>query len=149
MPSSLGWDSRAGAPFHLNYFTLWNPDFAISMVMGCSGLEGIFFFLFTYCLVKLFGLEKENSLGKSFVVCCAGVTLMLVLNILRISFFFALSLFLERHYANNQGKAFCEWAFHANIGWFLYLAGLIVFFRTLTVIRSKGVFSSAGAEAAS
>lgn len=109
-------------------FQVWNPNFSASMVMGCSGLEGIFFFIFVALLMQMMSpsLFKRVSL---FWVYLSGISLMFILNVFRLFSFFLIALYLERHLAPQEGRQFYEWVVHANIGWVLYFSALFFFFR--------------------
>jgi exosortase/archaeosortase family protein len=119
-----------------NSLRLWNPSFSAYMNMGCSGLEGIFFFLSGFVLVNAYEGRPLNLL-RTALLCVSGCALMFALNVFRISAFFAGSVLMERHYPDEAGRAFFEWAFHANAGWVFYLAGMWWFFNRW-VIQPEG-----------
>jgi exosortase/archaeosortase family protein len=124
--------TRFGVPAQLSStgerFMLWHPHFAASINMGCSGLEGIFFFLFALSVVASFK-EKLREPPRFITALIVGLALMFVLNVLRISSFFSFAVFLENKVAQQQGEKFFEWAFHENIGWMLYFSSLFLFFE--------------------
>lgn len=105
-----------------------HPLLRASIGMGCSGLEGIFFFLFAYLLVRLFA-GKQSSWRRTAGVVSAGVLFMFVLNVFRIVLFFGVAVLINRTSTQPYGRAFFVWAFHQNIGWILYLAGIAAFFH--------------------
>lgn len=110
-----------------NSLRLWNPNFSAYMNMGCSGLEGIFFFLSAFVMVSAYegkSFQWRRALGQG----AAGCLLMFLLNVFRISVFFAGVVLMERYLPTWGARKAFEWAFHANIGWMLYLAGMWWFF---------------------
>jgi exosortase/archaeosortase family protein len=115
-------------PLLENSLRLWNPNFSAYMNMGCSGLEGIFFFLSGFVLVSGYEGRALNVL-RTIALCSAGCLMMFALNVFRISAFFAGAVLMEKHLADERGKAFFEWLFHANAGWVLYLLGMWWFFN--------------------
>ncbi len=105
-----------------------HPHLRASIGMGCSGLEGIFFFLFAYLLVRLFA-GRRSSWWRTSAVVSGGVLFMFVLNVFRIVLFFGVAVFINQASSQPHGRAFFVWAFHENIGWILYLAGIVGFFH--------------------
>jgi exosortase/archaeosortase family protein len=100
----------------------------VSINMSCSGLEGIFFLLFAL-LVYCFASVTRFSLWKFLSVAAACVLLMFAVNIVRVASFMAISIYLNSIQA--RGSAFFSWAFHANIGWVLYLVAIYWFLNQL------------------
>ncbi len=114
-------------PLLNNSLRLWNPNFSAYMNMGCSGLEGIFFFLSGFVLVSAYE-GKPLSPIRTPLLCLAGCLLMMSLNIFRITAVFGGGVIMETYYTNKGARELFEWAFHANVGWTLYLAGMYWFF---------------------
>ncbi len=114
-------------PSVLNSLKLWNPDFAAYLNMGCSGLEGIFFFLSAFVMVSAYE-GKPFSARRTIAQAIGGCVLMFLLNVFRISVFFAGVVWMERNLPTWGAREAFEWAFHANIGWTLYLAGMWWYF---------------------
>ncbi len=110
-----------------NSIGIHHPVLRASIGMGCSGLEGIFFFLFAFLLVRLFG-GTQASYSRTAKIVSAGVLFMFVLNVFRIVLFFGVAVFINRYSSHPGGRAFFVWAFHQNIGWILYLVGIAGFF---------------------
>ncbi len=90
----------------------------VSINSSCSGMEGVFFFLFSFCLY-LFVAEGEWSGFRATVVATVGILVMCAVNVFRIVLFFCLCVYLNSIRA--PGSALFSWAFHANVGWVLYL----------------------------
>ncbi len=103
-----------------------HPNLAVSIGMGCSGLEGVFFFLFAYSLYLLF-LEKPWPLRRQALACAGGVVLLFAINTFRIVLFFAVAIAINQNLESKQGRAFFVWAFHENVGWLLYLFGIAAY----------------------
>lgn len=103
----------------------------VSINSSCSGMEGVFFFLFSFCLY-LFVAEGKWSGLRATLVAAAGILIMCCVNILRIVLFFSLCVYLNSIRA--PGSALFSWAFHANIGWLLYLISIAAM---LFVVRSN------------
>ena len=107
------------------------PQFSGIVTMGCAGFDGIFFFLFAYSLLQLFDSRAFPTSWRLYV---GGTLFMFALNVIRISAFFVGANLIQRFVGNEQSRAFFKWAFHENVGWLLYLAGLGLFF---TCIRRR------------
>lgn len=109
-------------------FNLSGGGFAIKIIMGCSGLEGIFFFIFAFSLIQC--LEKRGFSWTVLTAYGVGSIFLFLLNTFRISIFYLLGIQMERMSLGGMGKRLIEGAFHNHIGWILYLAGIIFFVRT-------------------
>jgi exosortase/archaeosortase family protein len=108
------------------FIHLWHPEFSGQIALPCSGLEGIFFFLFSYLLLRTFD-QVNFGRGRTLLHCLLGVVFMFLLNVVRIAAFFGVAIALERHLSEGAGKKFFEQVFHANVGWLLYISGIYVF----------------------
>lgn len=108
-------------------FNLSGSGFAIKIIMGCSGLEGIFFFVFAFSLIQLIG--KKNIDKNVLLAYGVGSVFLFLLNTLRISSFYFLGIQLEKMAIDRTGKNLIEGAFHNHLGWILYLLGIIIFVR--------------------
>jgi exosortase/archaeosortase family protein len=128
-------------PLVHNSLRLWNPSFAAYINMGCSGLEGIFFFLAGFVLFNVYDSRPRKVLEALWLV-TTGCLFMFVLNVLRITVFFAGAVQMEKHMASERGREIFEWAFHANAGWVLYLAGMAWFFSRWVIRPDEGASSS-------
>lgn len=121
-------------------FILRHARFAASINMGCSGLEGIFFFLFTFFLTLSFRVTQTARTlwnGRNLLMLLSGCLYMFVLNLLRVTAFFVFALYLEENYVDEAGRRFFEWAFHENLGWALYAPGLLLFFAVWRAAGGK------------
>ncbi len=107
---------------------VFHPDLIAAIGMGCSGYEGIFFFLFAYSLFRVFQSNQRSALRNAAVI-GAGVLFLFALNILRIAGFFYFA--VRQNQLSGNGGDFFLWAFHENLGWFLYFAGIWFFFSLL------------------
>lgn len=114
------------------YLTLAHSDLSARISAACSGLEGIFFFLFFYLLVRTFESKRSHWRFEALSL-CVGTLYMFLLNTIRIALFFGVSLYLARSWAPEEGVRFFNSTFHSNIGWVLYFGGLILFFQ----VRSR------------
>jgi exosortase/archaeosortase family protein len=113
-----------------NVIGIHHPLLRVSVGMPCSGLLGIFFFLFAYFLYLGF-TDRRAPLRRRVIDGCLGVTLMFLINVFRIVLFFSVAIWINKLSSLQYGKRFFVWAFHENIGWLLYLVGLYWFFRYL------------------
>jgi exosortase/archaeosortase family protein len=102
------------------FHRLNHPLFTIAIGTGCSGLEGVFFFLFMGLLIVMARVEEWGWL-KSSLFLAIGVPGIYAMNILRISVFYVVAIVVHREYgAVESGTAFIA-LFHSLVGWFLYL----------------------------
>ena len=116
-------------------FNLSGGGFAIKIIMGCSGLEGIFFFVFAFSLIQC--LEKRGVNWKVLVAYGVGCLFLFLLNTVRISAFYFLGIQFEKMALGTTGKKLIEGAFHNHLGWILYLMGIILFIRTYRELERK------------
>lgn len=104
-------------------FEILHPKFYATISMGCSGLDGIFFFLFGYLFLG--SIDPGIFFGfHSVWISLLGVLMMFSLNLFRISLFFIVAVALSHSVSTDAARNFILWAFHANIGWVLYFVGL-------------------------
>ncbi|NBX69629.1 MAG: exosortase/archaeosortase family protein [Proteobacteria bacterium] len=108
-------------------FNLTGEGFAIKIIMGCSGLEGIFFFIFAFSLIQC--LHKRDWSWKVFGAYGLGTVFLFLLNTFRISLFYLMGIQFEKMAMGKAGKKVIEAAFHNHLGWILYLVGIIIFVR--------------------
>lgn len=125
-----------------------HPLLRASIGMGCSGLEGIFFFLFAYLLVRLFA-GRRASWFRTVAVVSGGICFMFVLNVFRIVLFFGVAVLINQHSTLPYGRAFFVWAFHQNIGWILYFFGIAAFLNVFGRYFTDALAGAETAEAAS
>jgi exosortase/archaeosortase family protein len=108
-------------------FNLSGGGFAIRIIMGCSGLEGIFFFIFAFSLIQC--LERKSFNFNVAIAYGLGSILLFLLNTVRIASFYLLGIELQKHYETLTAKTVIESVFHNHIGWILYLLGISGFIR--------------------
>lgn len=106
---------------------LTHPDLKVGIGQGCAGLEGVFFFVFAFSLYWAL-LERPIPITKAAKWFVGGVTFLFFLNIFRIAVFFWIAVQMS----GPKGSSFFEWAFHHNVGWFLYALGIAGFFAALS-----------------
>lgn len=111
-------------------FVVSSDRIGIAVNMGCSGLEGLFFFLFSFGLIVSLRPSLVH-MRRAVVVVPLGLGMMFAMNVVRITFFFLVALAVENYLGQSRGGRFITWAFHANIGWILYAVALWFFFRVL------------------
>jgi len=112
------------------YIFLEHPSLRSYISAGCSGLEGIFFFITLFSVILMFD-RKSTNWKAAFSVYLAGIVYMFALNIIRIVFFIVTALWLCNHINNPTGLYYFVWGFHANVGWLLYFTGILLFFAAL------------------
>ncbi len=117
-------------------FTLSHPLFSAKIAAACSGLEGIFLFIFLFSLILIVDWGKY-SLKKAFLIYCLGILFMFCLNALRVTIFFAAAILATKHWGQGQASQLFVWFFHANVGWIFYLIGIAVFFSILFRFMQK------------
>ncbi len=92
----------------------------------CSGLEGIFLFLFTFTLV--WGFDKGRlSFNRRIAAYVGGVLLMFSLNIARIVAFFGFSVGLARTALGREPGQVLQALFHSGVGLVFYFVGIAAF----------------------
>jgi exosortase/archaeosortase family protein len=118
-----------GASNEARLILLRSPYFGINIWADCSGLEGIF--LFNFMLSIVFLMDWEIFKRRSILLLYGfGIMYMFILNILRISLFFALGYWAYRPDAPEwvqhlQGAPI--YLFHSYIGWLIYLVAFASF----------------------
>jgi len=120
-------------------FNLSGGGFAIQIVVGCSGLEGIFFFIFGFSLIQW--LEKRDFGWRAGLAYLSGCSLLFLLNTVRITGFYFLGIQLKKFMPSRQVRDLIEVAFHNHFGWILYLVGIIIFMRVYRQFESGRVLS--------
>lgn len=118
-------------------FNLSGGGFAIQIVMGCSGLEGVFFFIFGFSLIQW--LEKRGFGWRAGLAYLSGSILLFLLNTIRITSFYFLGIQLKKFMPSRQVRDLIEVAFHNHFGWILYLVGIIIFMRIFRQFESGRV----------
>jgi len=92
----------------------------------CSGLEGIFLFLFAFTLVWGFD-QGRLSLRRRLFAYAAGVLFMFSLNVARIVAFFIFSVTVARTPLGGGPERTMKALFHSGVGVVLYLVGITLF----------------------
>lgn len=110
-------------------FLLRHANFYARFATGCSGSEGIFFFLFLYGLMRAFERDRSTGPTKEVPYVLLGVLYMFLLNVLRIAFLFSIGILLAQHHSRLEGVGFFSWATHSNIGWLLFFPAIPLFFH--------------------
>lgn len=124
------------------YISLQNRFFFADVKSPCSGLEGIGYFFFLYALVRVlegFSLRPWREMQVGLV----GLATVLFLNGLRIALLFVAAVNARRYLSSRAVSEAFVWAFHSNVGWLLYLVGLLFFFRYVFRLRPRASFQSA------
>ncbi len=138
-----------GVPLHFQLtpvsFNLSGGGFAIKIIMGCSGLEGVFFFVFGFSLLQC--LEKRDFDWKVVGAYGVGSVFLFFLNTVRISTFYLLGIHLEKIFEFRKVKGIIEASFHNHLGWILYLLGIIIFVRVYRRVE-KGFSTGVDAKTA-
>ncbi|NBX83701.1 exosortase/archaeosortase family protein, partial [bacterium] len=119
-------------PFKLlrssSHLILVHPALTLRIGLGCSGLDGLLFYMATFLLVWPLGgtyfLTKWRW-AKVFVI---GLVLQYILNLLRISLLFGLGIGLVRLFGVQQGTSILMNFFHVHLGYVLYASVLIPYF---------------------
>lgn len=111
-----------------------HPYLNVSINMSCAGLEGMVFIFFALC--NYFFITGREVSGFDFLrLSLLAAAYMFVANLIRIVVFFSVAAFLNQ--ARYQGSEFFSWAFHANIGWMIYLLAIAIFLSLLHRSRLK------------
>jgi exosortase/archaeosortase family protein len=112
------------------YTHISHPVYTIAVGNGCSGLEGVFFFIGIWCFVFLF---DEELFSKVFwaVSFFAGLLFMYTLNIIRISLFYGVTFLVMKIGGQSTGMGTHLIVFHDAIGWCLYAVGLYYFYKKM------------------
>ncbi len=113
-----------------NSYTLRHPLFSASIGAACSGLEGIFLFLFLFSLVLVIDWNSYSGKG-ALGIYLAGIAYMFFLNILRVGVFFVAAIWATQRWGKSVASDLFVWFFHANVGWVFYLIGITLFFAVL------------------
>lgn len=111
----------------LGDYRIGNDLFKISIYSPCSGLEGISFYISAF---SFFLIVSENRLLKPVFVVpgyILGIFSMIVLNVIRITSFFAFGVYISKTSGSFEGAKAAVNLFHSNIGWVLYTIGITAF----------------------
>lgn len=113
-----------------------HPLFTVHVGTPCSGLEGVAFFVFVFSVLAILDWKKHSP-RKLFALFTGGTLFMLVLNLLRITVFFLIALWITIQFGKSEGSQWFVWAFHAHIGWIFYLIGIGIFLVSFFILPSK------------
>jgi len=102
-------------------------DFRIWINAACSGLEGVVFFVAVFSCMMMLDY-KSIPIKKIVYGYLAGIVLMLTLNIMRITMFFMFGVWVTQNQGPLAGTKLTLDLFHNNIGWILYMIGMVAFF---------------------
>lgn len=118
------WSSRVDCQFHQLsgtdfYQMISHPLLTISIGLGCSGLEGIFYFLFVAVLIFM---SRWDDFGttKASLFLLSGIMGMFWLNIFRILFILIGGVAIIRVLGPDKADSIISGLFHGSIGWLLY-----------------------------
>ncbi len=109
---------------------LRHREFAARMAPACSGLEAIFFFLYAFSLNTLFD-RTARSPSCWVMLFGLGALWLFLLNVVRTTLLFSAGIFLSHFHSRSVAIAFFDTVVHANLGWILYLAGILIFIHWL------------------
>lgn len=105
-----------------------HPIYTVAIGSGCSGMEGISFGLFALLIFFFFEFRRFNALQWLFLA--AGIAAwMYLLNVLRITVFFVISLMTLSSWGHDTGIKTALSLFHNSVGWILYTAGLFMYYK--------------------
>lgn len=123
---------------------LWvqHPQLAILIGQGCSGLDGILFYISAFVLFSCLNWSRFSAQGwmLSFAY---GVLFFVLLNVLRIIFLFVAGIFCVRYLGLERGLSWVSGIFHVHAGYLIYGFGLAIYFQSLMAIMTwdKKMFS--------
>jgi exosortase/archaeosortase family protein len=128
-------DSLEGVPRVL----ISSPWFSINVYIGCSGLEGIFLFMFMLSVLFLSDWEFFKN-RRLVLLYAAGIICMFLVNALRIAAFFTVGYWVHRPDAAEwleglQGAPL--YLFHSYVGWVFYVITFLLF--TMCIHRRKRI----------
>ena len=103
-----------------------HPLFSASIAWPCSGLEGVFFFLFTFSILLMFE-QRKIGFFRTCLHYLLGIGMMLILNVIRISIFFVAATRAVQYWGRAKAQDYFIGAFHNHIGWIIYFIGIGTF----------------------
>ncbi len=113
------------------------------LMKPCSGLEGIFLFLFAFTLTWGFD-QGRLSLKRRMAAYAAGVLFMFSLNVARIVAFFAFSVTMSRSGLGRGPEQQLRALFHSGVGVTFYLIGITLFLWAVYRFRPRPVAAVVG-----
>ena len=113
-----------------------HPQWAIHIGRGCSGFDGILFYLGAFGIFcpLFFKMFKASTWGLFLLL---GVFLFGVLNFFRIVLLFCLGLFLMHFFAKEEAIKLTLTLFHAHLGYLLYALGAYSYFKLILSLSSS------------
>jgi exosortase/archaeosortase family protein len=114
-------------PYHM----MAHPLHTVMIGVGCGGLEGVFFFVFSATLIWISYSERFTVFSGIFFI-ALGALGMYVTNMLRIAIYFTVSILITQWIDSRAGLASIRFLFHASLGWMLYGIYLFVYLRLWT-----------------
>lgn len=123
------------------YHLLHHPLFSIAIGVGCSGLEGVFFFVFLAGLVLMVKAKEWNPLG-SFLFLVLGTVGIYAMNIVRINLFYLAAIGAHSLWGATQGVEVFLVLFHGSVGWLIYLLFFVGYFIAMEKWLSTVAFRS-------
>lgn len=103
---------------------LVHRNFSANISHYCSGIDGIFLFLLVFSIIATQD-PRNISMKRWFAIFAGGVLLMWALNAIRISAFYVLSFYAVQSFGEVYATELFSRLFHSNVGWFLYLFGIV------------------------
>lgn len=116
------------------YTQLVHPLYVLAIGSGCSGLEGIFFFIFGWLFVRLFKHQYRGGTWLRFLI--AGIAGMYLLNLARLFFLFNVALFSMSYFGQSVTVRLLLGLLHSSIGWVIYSAGFVYIYRRYVLAHS-------------
>lgn|GEM_PF-6176266 len=106
-----------------------HPHYGISIAQGCSGIDGITVFFYS---LSIYALQRGKEISVlNWVLCLfVGCLGMITLKAVRILALFSLGVTLEE-LSPGSSRGMIPFLFHANLGWALYLAGILLLFSIM------------------
>lgn len=119
-----------------SYSQVIHPNYTMAIGKGCSGLEGVFFFLTTWSFVWLLEAKKFSSWFwvATFGV---GVFYLYAINLLRLFIFYLVSLISVQTWGAETGILVSLVSFHDSLGWCLYTGAIFFFYHVTSFIYLK------------
>ncbi len=129
--NALGFEVSRG----LSSRVISHPSLVVRIDPGCSGLDGVFFFIGVFSALMIFDFQKflREDFLKIFAV---GSALMLIMNYFRLGAFLIYGYSLAGELSREKGGSAMLQLFHSNVGWLLYSAGILGW--TFWVYRKLG-----------
>ncbi len=120
----------------LNPFELKHALLDVLIFPPCSGLEGILIFIMVFSVLLIYE-GKIYSLSRIVLGYFLGMLGMLLLNLIRIVVFVMISIWVAEKWNGAIGDKVLTNFFHNNLGWFIYLIGVLVFITIWSINKKK------------